>query len=103
MTRTRAKIMFLDSNYTLEAFFWIILIAIALVTLTIFFAAPKPASKRPQDWNISHLKGTSGRNGSVLEQRFQRLWQAKGRVIVDAWWNVKREVRPRQESLVQIG
>lgn len=40
-----------------------------------------------------------GRNGSVLEQRFQRFWQAKGRVIVDAWWNVKREVRPRQESL----
>ena len=40
-----------------------------------------------------------GRNGSILEQRFQRFWQAKGRVIVDAWWNVKREVRPRQESL----
>ena len=58
MTRTRAKIMFLDSNYTLEAFFWIILIAIALVTLTIFFAAPKPPSKRPQDWKVSHLKGT---------------------------------------------
>ena len=58
MTRIRAKIMFLDSNYTLEAFFWIILIAIALVTLTIFFAAPKPPSKRPQDWKVSHLKGT---------------------------------------------
>ena len=29
-----------------------------------------------------------GRNGSILEQRFQRFWQAKGRVIVDAWWNV---------------
>ena len=40
-----------------------------------------------------------GRNGSRLEQRFQRFWQAKGRVIVDAWWNVKREIRPRQESL----
>ena len=40
-----------------------------------------------------------GRDGTNLEQRFQRFWQARGRVIVDAWWNVKREVRPRQESL----
>jgi len=43
--------MFLSTNYTFEAFFWIILIAIALVTLTIFFATPKPASKKPQDWD----------------------------------------------------
>ena len=50
--------MLLSSNYTFEAFFWIILIAIALVTLTIFFATPKPVSKKPQDWNVSHLKGT---------------------------------------------
>ena len=40
-----------------------------------------------------------GRDGSKLEQRMQRFWQAQGRVIADAWWNVKREVRPRQESL----
>ncbi|MCH2432184.1 MAG: DNA polymerase II [Candidatus Poseidoniia archaeon] len=40
-----------------------------------------------------------GRDGSELEQRMQRFWQAQGRVIADAWWNVKREVRPRQESL----
>ena len=40
-----------------------------------------------------------GRNGTNLEQKFQRFWQAQGRVIVDAWWNVKREIRPRQESL----
>ena len=50
--------MFLSTGYTLEAFFWIILIAIALITLTIFFATPKPASKKSQDWNVSHLKGT---------------------------------------------
>ena len=48
--------MFLASNYTFEAFFWIILIAIVLVTLTIFLATPKPASKKPQDWNVGHLK-----------------------------------------------
>ena len=40
-----------------------------------------------------------GRDGSKLEQRMQRFWQAQGRVIADAWWNVKREIRPRQESL----
>ena len=40
-----------------------------------------------------------GRDGSELEHRMQRFWQAQGRVIADAWWNVKREVRPRQESL----
>ena len=40
-----------------------------------------------------------GRAGAELEQRMQRFWQAQGRVIADAWWNVKREVRPRQESL----
>jgi hypothetical protein len=50
--------MFLSTGYTLEAFFWIVLIAIALVTLTIFFATPKPTSKKLQDWHVSHLKGT---------------------------------------------
>ena len=40
-----------------------------------------------------------GRDGSEMEQKFQRFWRVQGRVVVDAWWNVKREVRPRQESL----
>ena len=34
-----------------------------------------------------------------MEQKFQRFWKVQGRVVADAWWNVKREVRPRQESL----
>ena len=33
--------MFLFWNYTIEAFFWIILAAIALISLTIFFASPR--------------------------------------------------------------
>ena len=72
MTRIRAKSMFLDSNYTFEAFFWIILIAIALVTLTIFFATPKPASKKPQDWNVSHLKGTISGVSSAKPRGIQK-------------------------------
>ena len=40
-----------------------------------------------------------GRDGSEMEQKFQRFWRVQGRVVADAWWNVKREVRPRQESL----
>ena len=45
------------------------------------------------------IKLNIGRDGSELQQRMQRFWQAQGRVIADAWWNVKREIRPRQESL----
>ena len=37
--------MFLFWNYTIEAFFWILLGAIALISLTIFFASPKQKSK----------------------------------------------------------
>ena len=37
--------MFLFWNYTIEAFFWILLGAITLVSLTIFFASPKQKSK----------------------------------------------------------
>jgi len=28
-----------------------------------------------------------------------RFWRLKGRIIVDAWWAVKRELRPKQETL----
>ncbi|MCL1810959.1 MAG: DNA polymerase II [Methanomassiliicoccaceae archaeon] len=29
----------------------------------------------------------------------ERFWRLKGRIIVDAWWAVKRELRPKQETL----
>ncbi|MCL2333640.1 MAG: DNA polymerase II [Candidatus Methanoplasma sp.] len=28
-----------------------------------------------------------------------RFWRLKGRIIIDAWWAVKRELRPKQETL----
>ena len=40
-----------------------------------------------------------GRDGTRAEQRSNRTWSVRGRIIADAWWNVKREIRPRQESL----
>ena len=29
----------------------------------------------------------------------ERFWRLKGRIIIDAWWAVKRELRPKQETL----
>ena len=45
------------------------------------------------------IKLNFGRDGSQIQQRLKRFWRVQGRVVADAWWNVKREVRPRQESL----
>ena len=54
--------MFLSLNYTIEAFLWIIIVAIFLVSLTIFMARPKPPSEEPKDFVKHDLKGsfTSG-------------------------------------------
>jgi len=29
----------------------------------------------------------------------ERFWRIKGRIIIDAWWAAKRELRPKQETL----
>jgi DNA polymerase I len=42
---------------------------------------------------------TLGRNGNEISQVSNRFWRCSGRVIADAWWNVKREIRPKQETL----
>ena len=54
--------MFLSLNYTIEAFLWIIIGAIFLVSLTIFMARSKPPSEEPKDFVKHDLKGsfTSG-------------------------------------------
>jgi len=49
--------------------------------------------------DVYGIKLNFGRDGSQMEQRMKRFWRVQGRVVADAWWNVKREVRPRQESL----
>lgn len=42
---------------------------------------------------------TLGRDGSVAKQASNRIWRVSGRVVADAWWNVRREIRPKRESL----
>ena len=40
-----------------------------------------------------------GRDGSQPRLVNDRFWRVKGRVICDAWWAVRRELRPKQETL----
>ena len=38
------------------------------------------------------------RSGSEIDP-YNRFWRAQGRVIIDAWWAVKRVLKPKQETL----
>jgi DNA polymerase I len=40
-----------------------------------------------------------GRDGAELRSVSERFWRAHGRIIADAWWNAKKELRPKQENL----
>ncbi|MFO7619281.1 MAG: DNA polymerase domain-containing protein [Thermoplasmata archaeon] len=40
-----------------------------------------------------------GRDGTELRDVSKRFWRVHGRIIADAWWNAKRELRPKQETL----
>lgn len=40
-----------------------------------------------------------GRDGGTPKRISERFWRVKGRLIVDAWWAVRRELRPKQETL----
>ena len=40
-----------------------------------------------------------GRDGGQPKIFSERFWRIKGRLIVDAWWAVKKELRPKQETL----
>jgi DNA polymerase I len=43
-----------------------------------------------------------GRNQKSLKQVSGRFWRLDGRIIADAWWNVKRELKPKKETLSHI-
>jgi len=45
------------------------------------------------------VKFDFSRNGTGVWSPAKRKWTCAGRVIADAWWNVKREKKPMQETL----
>ena len=40
-----------------------------------------------------------GRDGGQPRVVSERFWRVKGRLICDAWWAVRKELRPKQETL----
>jgi DNA polymerase I len=40
-----------------------------------------------------------GRYPGSLSQRNNRFWWTEGRIIADAWWSVKKVLKPKQETL----
>lgn len=40
-----------------------------------------------------------GRDGAEMRSVSNRFWRCNGRIIADAWWNAKMELRPKQETL----
>ena len=40
-----------------------------------------------------------GRDRSAPSDTGERLWKVTGRVVADAWWSARRELRPKQETL----
>lgn len=40
-----------------------------------------------------------GRDGGQPRLKNERFWRVKGRIVCDAWWAVRRELRPKQETL----
>ncbi|MCK4757662.1 MAG: DNA polymerase II [Thermoplasmata archaeon] len=45
------------------------------------------------------VKVDIGRNKAYLREVGGRFWRLNGRIIADAWWNAKLELRPKQETL----
>ena len=44
----------------------------------------------------------TGRDNSTPQRIQDQFWRIHGRVVADAWWNVKREIHPKQESLAYV-
>ena len=63
--------MFLAWNYTLELFFWIVLGAIILISLTILLAGPRFRSKKPETSEETLLltgESVNSPKGKILDQ-----------------------------------
>ncbi|MCI4354148.1 MAG: DNA polymerase II [Thermoplasmata archaeon] len=40
-----------------------------------------------------------GRDGGEPKDAGERLWRIAGRIVADAWWSARRDLRPKQETL----
>ncbi len=40
-----------------------------------------------------------GRQRAAADELGERLWKITGRIVADAWWSARRDLRPKQESL----
>lgn len=56
--------------------------------------------KRAEFLNLKKLK--LGRDQGELRSINDRFWRLHGRIIADAWWNAKNELRPKKETLNHI-
>ena len=57
----------------------------------------KKIMERAEKNKIPELKwGRDRGHPRVVSEKF---WRLKGRLVIDAWWAVKRELRPKQETL----
>jgi DNA polymerase I len=43
-----------------------------------------------------------GRDVSIPQRVQSQFWRIHGRIVADAWWNVKREIHPKQETLAFV-
>ena len=48
------------------------------------------------------VKMRAGRDMGTMQRVQERFWRIHGRVVADAWWNVKREIHPKQETLAYV-
>jgi len=49
---------------------------------------------------VKHLH--LGRDLGELQSIGDRFWRLHGRIIADAWWNVKSQLKPKQETLAAV-
>ncbi len=52
--------------------------------------------------NKENISMFLGRDLSSPQRIQDQFWRIHGRVVADAWWNVKREIHPKQETLAYV-
>ena len=51
---------------------------------------------------VHGVKVPWGRDRSMPRIRSERYWRVTGRIVADAWWNAKRQLKPKKETLNAI-